>query len=371
MKVLHVIGQMGYGGAELLTCQLATRMADRNFKVAIAVLGFCEPEVVSMTQKAGIEVIRFGARLNSPANIWRIVKLVMRGSFDVVHVHLFPALYWGAVARAFCGKRSRWIYTEHSTSNRRRKYAVLKVFERFVYRTYDRVVCISSDAQHELLRWLPGLHNTTVIHNGVDLERFRHATPIARKRLGLAEDDVIVLMVGAFRREKNQVALVKTLSLLPNEYKLVLAGDGPELENVKDLVGTLDLTTRVIFLGVVGSIEQLMKAADVYVLPSLFEGFGLSAVEAAAAGLPIVYADVPGLGTMFGGAGIAVDPRNPVAIAAAIVQAASEKDFREDMVTRSEMIAARFSLSNTETQYKQLYRSSSGVGEHFNGRLKN
>jgi glycosyltransferase involved in cell wall biosynthesis len=355
MNVLHVIGEIGYGGAELLTSQLAIQMIDKDCKVVIAVLGFCEPGIFLETERAGIQMIKFNARLLSVANIWRITRLVKNSRFDVVHVHLFPAFYWGAIARIFCGKGSRWIYTEHSTSNRRRQYAILKVIERSVYRAYDKIACVSFAAQYELLHWLPGLDNTTVIENGVDLERFRQAIPISRASLGFTESDVIILMVGAFRTEKNQAALVSAMRFLPKQYKLVLAGDGSELENVKNLASTLDLTTRVNFLGTMRGVERLMKSADVYVLPSLFEGFGLSALEAAAAGLPVVYSNVPGLADIFGGSGIPVDGGKPESIADGILQAISGKDGQNGFAEKSFAVAGRFAFERTLMSYCRVY----------------
>jgi glycosyltransferase involved in cell wall biosynthesis len=357
MNILYIIGEMGYGGAELLTSQLAIRMTDKGCRVVIAVLGFCEPEVVAATEDAGVRIVRFNIRLLSPANVWRIIKLVKNDQFDVVHVHLFPALYWGAIARIFCDNGSRWIYTEHSTSNRRRQYTILKLFERLVYRAYDEIVCISYAAQRELLRWLPCLDKTIVVESGIDLKRFRQATPISRASLGFTESDMMILMVGAFRTEKNQAALVSAMRFLPKEYKLVLAGDGPELEKVKKLASTLNLTTRVSFIGAVRNVERLMKSADVYVLPSLFEGFGLSAVEAAAVGLPVVYANVPGLADLFAGFGIPVDPRKPESIARGILLAMSGKDGNHGFAEKSIAVAAHFDFERTLMNYRRIYAS--------------
>lgn len=356
MNILHIIGEMSYGGAELLTSQLAIRMTERNYKVAIAVLGFYESDVVSATENAGIEIIRFNARILSLINIWRIIKLVRNGQFDIVHVHLFPALYWGAIARIFCDRNSRWIYTEHSTNNRRRRYVMLNIIEGIIYRAYDIVACVSYETQGELLRWLPKLNNTTVVENGVDLNRFQQAIPISRTSMGLTENDVVILMVGAFRKEKNQAALVRALGLLPKEYKLVLAGDGPELEKVKNLTSTLGLFSRVVFHGAIRDVERLMKAVDVYVLPSLFEGFGLSAVEAAATGLPIVYSDVPGLANIFRDSGIPVDAKNSKSIAEGILKATIHKNEQHDFSKKSIAVAAKFGIEKTVMQYHCIYQ---------------
>lgn len=357
MRLLNIIGELGYGGAELLISQLAMQMAKQGTDVTIAVLGSCDKQLAATATECGVNIIRFDTCPNSPLNMWHIIKLVSRSQFDVVHVHLFPALYWGAFASAFANKTTSWVYTEHSTSNRRRRYTLLRLVEGFIYRAYDCVVCISAEAQRELQNWLPRLDKSVVIENGIQLQRFRDATPLPRHTIGLKDADVAVLMVGAFRREKNQSSLVKAIALLPVEFKLVLAGDGPELLRVKNLVNDLALTDRVFFLGAVHDVERVMKAADIYVLPSFFEGFGISAIEAATAGLPIIYSDVPGLANILDGAGLCIDPNKPVSIANAIKEIVSKQELRNYVVSRGKQNAMRFSLEKTETQHRRLYQS--------------
>src|SRR5690606_13163248 len=151
-----------------------------------------------------------------------------------------------------------------------------------------------------------------------DVQRFASVCPASRLALGIDSDELMVFMAGYFRVEKNQVALVRSMAFLPARYKLVLAGDGVELENVRSVAKELGLVDRVRFLGAVGNVDALMRAADVYVLPSLFEGLPLSPIEAAAAGLPLVYADVDGLRSLLAGVGVAVNPADPRSIAAGI-----------------------------------------------------
>lgn len=355
MKVLHVIGEMGFGGAEVLTAQMASSLVLSGHDVEVLVLGFCDPVVLADLRAAGVQVHAPGASLTSPANVARIVRLVRAGSFDLVHAHLFPALYWAAFARPMCPARVRWVYTEHSTSNGRRLRPWLRPLERWVYGRYDAVACISAEAGAALRRWAPAVV-PLVIENGIDVARFAAAVPLARDALDIPAGSTVVLMVGAFRPEKNHALLLEAFARLSPDHVLVLAGDGAERAPVEALAARLGVQPRVRFLGAVPGVEGLYRMADVYVLPSRFEGFGLSALEAAAAGVPVVHSDVPGLADMLDGAGWPVDPGSAESIANGIVRAAAAGR-GSSQVAHGHLVAARYSLDTTVARHVSLYQS--------------
>ena len=138
--------------------------------------------------------------------------------------------------------------------------------------------------------------NFDIVHNGIDTEKFAY-NPVCRvekrKELGL-EDAFIIGHVGRFSPEKNHTFLIDVFaSLCVKEPKarLVLVGCGPLEQKIKDLVVQKGLQDKIMFLGARKDLDQLYQAFDVFVLPSLQEGFGLVAIEAQAAGLPCILAD--------------------------------------------------------------------------------
>ena len=141
-----------------------------------------------------------------------------------------------------------------------------------------------------------------------------------------------------------------------DDHILVLAGDGGERQAVMAHASNLGISERVLFVGVVRDVERLFKRADVYVLPSLFEGFGISALEAAASGVPIVFADVPGLADMMEGAGWSTNPRDARDIARAISEAVCAGK-ESERVRKAKDVASRFSITTTVQKYKRLYDS--------------
>lgn len=357
LRILQVIGQMGFGGAELMTAQVAPRLAARRLDVEVLVIGNYQAEVLSQLRDSGTLVHAENASLHSIANITRLASLVTDRSIDVVHAHLFPSLYWAALAKSLCLPSVRWVYTEHSTDNGRRNHSWLRPLERWMYARFDVITCVSAEVRTALLQWVPDA-NAAVIQNGIDIERFSCAEPLDRATLGIGAESVVIATVGAFRPEKNHLLLMNAFALLPDSYTLVLAGEGDERSKVERLAKQLGVNDRVRFLGAFSGVDGLYKMADVYVLASTAEGFGLSALEAAAAGIPIAYSNVPGLREMLDGAGWPFDPESVESIANGI-SIAAKNGRSSPQVRHGQIVAARYSLSVTVDKLYSLYRSLS------------
>lgn len=144
--------------------------------------------------------------------------------------------------------------------------------------------------------WLYGcrVSKAIIIQNAIDIEKYRFDTSVRkrlRQELGLDDNCTAIVHVGTFGKIKNQQFLIKLFS----EYhkrrpssKLLLCGDGDTRPMIEEQIGRLQLNDSVLLLGMVTNVPEVLMAADVFVLPSLYEGFALSLVEAQASGLPAV-----------------------------------------------------------------------------------
>lgn len=140
-----------------------------------------------------------------------------------------------------------------------------------------------------------------VINNSIDLEKFLFNKTTRyhyRNKLGFKESDIILGHIGYFQPVKNQSFLINVLNslnnskeLLKNKYKLILVGEGPEINNVKKEVQKFNLESQVFFLGQRTDVANLLSSFDLLVMPSLFEGFPLSLIEAQASNLPCIVSD--------------------------------------------------------------------------------
>ena len=138
--------------------------------------------------------------------------------------------------------------------------------------------------------------NFTVVNNGIDIEKFIYNRDIRvqkRKELGI-ENNFVIGHIGRFSIQKNHTFLLDILEILvkiKRETKLVLVGNGPLEEQIDQLVQAKHLRNNVILLGSRADVSEIYQAFDCFVLPSLYEGLGIVAIEAQATGLPCVLAD--------------------------------------------------------------------------------
>lgn len=153
-----------------------------------------------------------------------------------------------------------------------------------------------SKAAGEFLYGKQNMDKVVVLNNAIECEKFRFSNEVRceyRKKLGL-EQKFVIGNVGRFCEQKNQLFLidifVECLKLNPNS-ELILVGDGPMKEQVKNKVKELKISDKVQFLGTRNDIEKILSAIDVFVLPSLFEGLPVIGIEAQASGLPMIVSD--------------------------------------------------------------------------------
>ena len=143
---------------------------------------------------------------------------------------------------------------------------------------------------------------------------------------------------------------------MPDEYKLVLVGEGPLLADIKQLVKEKNLESRIAFLGFRKDVAEIMKTVDVVCIPSIWEGFGLVAVEAMAAGTPVVAANVPGLANVVGDSDVCFDPNNANMIAKKLISAVSNfnNEAKELLMDR----AKHYDIKNTAEQYIRVFEKT-------------
>lgn len=345
---------MGYGGAEIVCADLVCAMARQGHEVTVFAFEESDNELTATIQAAGVN-LKFGAGKVNSAAAWRSLFGLLRSQrFDVIHCHLFPALYSAPLIKAL--QKCRLVYTEHSPGNRRRDYRTVRLVEKGIYSFYDAVVGVSDHVSRALLEWQPGIGGKLrMIHNGVDFERFRRADPVRRGELNIPDDAIVLVEVGAFRIEKNQQLAIRALAGLDQRYWLLLIGAGEQMEPCKALAASLGVADRVVFCGVRHDVEKLLKASDIYVqTASHFEGFCIAAFEAAASGLPVIYPEIDGL-ALLKSFGRPYQPGSQAELTAAIGEVSGDAAVQRELVRKGTDAANRMSVEFTRGEYARLY----------------
>jgi glycosyltransferase involved in cell wall biosynthesis len=198
---------------------------------------------------------------------------------------------------------------------------------------------------------------TTVVHNGVDIEQIQQAMPVKLNK------SPMIVCPARFVPVKNHKILIKSFKIFLQAYPeaiLVLPGDGPLRPQIEEMVVVNDITEHVRFPGVVSRerVYQFYAGADIAVFISRSEGFCVAAVEAMAAGLPVVASDIPVLHEVLDGAARFVDHTDPAAIANELDLVLSESQLAEKLSAIGTARAAeKFPISGTIQDYVSLYKN--------------
>ncbi|MDR6516363.1 glycosyltransferase [Chryseobacterium camelliae] len=331
MKILQVIDSLGVGGAEKLIVDIVPKMSNENLKIDVLLLN---GEKTSFYDKLEAEnccnIFSLGKSYYNPLHILRIIPYLSK--YDLIHVHLFPVLYYVAIAKFISRSKVPLIFTEHSTGNKRMNNSKLRNIERWIYSKYEKIICITPQVK-EMLTSSLGIDEKKleIIENGIDLDTIIRQDAYDKSFLNYTKEDKLMIMVAGFREQKDQETVIQALKFLPSKYKLILVGDGIRRPVLEKLVKKLDFENRVDFLGIRSDVYSLYKMCDVAILSSHWEGFGLAAAEAMACKIPTLASNVVGLAEVVDNGGILFEKGNSQELAEKILDLEDEHYHKEIM----------------------------------------
>ena len=356
MKILHVITSLATGGAEHLMVDLLPRLRDKGNNVELLVFDGIDTPFMRQLLDAGIVVHRLGIGGNvyNPMHIVRLTRFARR--YDVIHTHNTACQLFAPLARLLTFGGAKLVTTEHNTSNRRRGKWYFKPVDRWMYARYSAIVAISEKAEALLRSYVHPKHLIT-IENGIDVDRYAKASAARRAELvpGYTDGDVVIVMVAAFRSQKDQDCAIRAMSELPENYKLCLVGDGERRAEIEELIASLGLQQRVRLMGIRSDVPQILKAADINVLASHFEGLSLSSVEGMAAGRPFVASDVDGLREVVQGNDILFAEGNHRQLAEILLRLINNRDEYEKVARACADAATNYDIALMVERYHQVY----------------
>lgn len=361
MKILHIIGSLEMGGAENLLIPLTLEQKCLGNDVSVLLLRKAHNSTVTKKlQSNDINVswlIEKGSLYN-PLLIFRLRPYLKEN--DIVHVHLFPSLYWVGFAKWLTRSSAPLVYTEHSTNNRRRVNPILNRVDRLIYQyAYKHIIACSEKARETYLDAYPNIEHITTINNGVDIKQNREAQPYSKQELlGISEDCFVVTMVARFIFMKRQDTIVEAISKLPSKFHACLVGGEPTDEGlikVHKLAAELGVADRVHFLYVRSDVPRILKMSDVVMMSSEYEGLSLSSIEGMASGKPFVATDVNGLKEVIEGAGELFELYNSDQLATILTKLESDKDYYNLISARCSQRASEFDINIMADGYITVY----------------
>jgi glycosyltransferase involved in cell wall biosynthesis len=388
IKVMHVIANLEVGGAQEVVRSLLPELRKAGCEPIVAT--FRDGALRADLDEASIPVHLLAPRRHSmmgdPRSLIelgriraRLLDLARREQVDLVQGHLLRSLDFILLSLRIRWRRLRVVWTFHNAQiNLRadqvpggRFLGLKRQGYRAAYRLTGRWVCafvaVSSDVAAAIERGIrPKRAHVVTIPNGVSLERYRGRARRSevRARVGVPEDAVLAICVAKLQRQKGHRYLVDALtSLAPRrpELHLLVVGDGPLADEIARLAEASGLAGRIHLAGQRRDVPELLRASDLFVLPSLWEGLPMALLEAMASGLPVVATNVSGTREVIRGpqdGGVLVEPGSPAPLGEAIDRVVSDPRLRQSLGRAARRrVGGHYSVQAQARAHVALYRA--------------
>jgi glycosyltransferase involved in cell wall biosynthesis len=319
----------------------------------------CDP-AGKLFERAASEGIRcHRLRLRNSVDLaggMRLRSILAREGYDVVHFHTARAHAMAPFARGLA---------RALIATRRMDYRPNRLFAPFLYsRAVDAVAAISDAVATALTSAGVPRERITVIPSGVDCEYFRPPSNeeriAARQALGLAAETIAVGTIGALEERKGHRHLLEAIAPAMGAVLCFIAGEGSLRSELERRAEVLGISTRIRFLGRIETSRDLLWALDIFVFPSLWEGLGVAALEAAASGVATVASNAGGIAEVVhdGETGVLVAPADARALRDAIARLASCAGERKALGEAARKRAvAQFAMGAMARRTMALYRA--------------
>lgn len=310
MKLLQIVSNLGLGGAQVLLYDICNELIKRH-KVDLKVLTIDSGEYMSKFIEAGIPVIDLAKRGLVNMNIFFDIRRILKEYRpDLVHTHLLKADFYGRLAAKSLGIKSIFS-TSHSYSTVHSGADINKInfFDRIdnfvAIHTKCRVIAASNIVQTYLHNRSDYFKNSTqTIYNGIDAETksSRILSPEQRSKLrsdlGFSDSDKLILVMGRLEKSKGQLTFlqsIRELLLRMNDLKVLILGEGVLRIDIESFLSNNNLTAKVKLAGFKTDTEPYVEISDIVAVPSVWEGFGLVAIEGMIKGKIVIATEVGGL----------------------------------------------------------------------------
>jgi glycosyltransferase involved in cell wall biosynthesis len=357
LKILQISSASSFGGGERYVADLTNALAARGHDVYVAVRpGSPLPRHLQLSPEKILTLpLRNALDVQSAREL---EKFVRQKGIDVVHAHM--ARDYSLASYASRRRETKFVVTRH----------VLFKLNRLHRHTLSRATCVIavSQAVAKELRTSQVVSNKqiAVIHNGIDVDRFRKTRAVLDRgsflrSIKLRVDDRLVGSIGELRTLKRHDDFIRAAALVLKEFpetQFVLAGVGEGREQLEKLVAELGLTDRFHFLGWLDDADKLLCAMDIFVSASETESFGLAIVEAMAVGTAVVATATEGAKEVIEDqkTGLLVPIGDVKQLAQSVINLLKDPEKRRAIATQSAQSAAKnFSLARMVDEIERVY----------------
>lgn len=304
MKIMYLLFSFTVGGAEKLIVDTCNEMVGQGNEIYLYIVNkyYSEDLLSCVDQKVNI-VLQNRKKENLIKTMFKIYQYIKKEKIDVVHCNSFNSPELLLLTKILC-KKIKIMYTVHGLG----QYDSLNKFQ-IMYRNIicDKIIAISESVKKDIIH--KGAHEDKieVVYNAIDTSKFERY--VSEPKYKIDKDKIVLGNVARIVPEqKGQDILIRALAILKRKYpeiKVFFAGgvDQEHKENfefLKKLTEKLELKNNVVFMGNVSNVPEFLEKIDIFILPSRFEGFGISLVEAMVMGIPCIASNLNGPAEIIG-----------------------------------------------------------------------
>ena len=366
-KILFVIDGLEFGGGERVFLQLAKGLKDR-FEIVVAAVPGGEFEQSIRQLGTSFYAVDLGRRF-SLKPVLQIRDIILSHRVSLLHSQGVRADFFARIAGKITGVRHIVCTIAMPVEGfdvgplRKKTY---QFFDRLTERWVARFIVVSDSLKRTLIegRGIPA-QRVVRIYNGIELDQYRPVLEQVnvRNQWGIPQEVSLIGAIGRMVWQKGFEYLIECIPEIVRTYpdtKILIVGDGPLLDGLKALSGRLGVEKNIIFTGFQSDIKEILSAFDLLVVPSLLEGFPMVTLEAMAMAKPIIATNIDGITEQITNEenGILVPPRDPDALAKAVIRVLADKEGGKTMgLAAREKVEQEFSVEKMVAETEKIYMS--------------
>ena len=332
-KILFVITSLGYGGAERLLIHYVSKLNKSKYDFLVCSLRDKPDDLVpEISKHTPVKKLNLKNKFN-PFIVLRLIRLFKEYKPDLIHTHLFQPRIYATLAYIFY-RNSILITQKHNNVNAI-KHNIFILIEMVCISLNKKVIAISESVKNSLIKFeLVSPKKIYLLPNCIDYQHFNNTSNSSEE---LNKQDIIIGAIGRLERQKGVKYLILAMKIILSKYPaaiLDIIGDGSQLDKLKKLTAKLGISNSVKFFGKFGDVKPFYSKMDIFVLSSVYEGFGIVLLEAMASGVPIVATNVDGIKEVVSDmkSGILIPSKNPQAIADAVIKLIENPQLRSSLI---------------------------------------
>ena len=351
MKIVQIIPSFEVAGAEIMCENLIYELIKLGHQVITVSMYNYKSAITDRLENSGVRITYLDKKPGFDLSIYKkISRILKKEKPDVVHTHLYTTKYVFPIASK---QGIRVVHTIHSIATKENSFLSRKLNKKYFEKQKAIPVALSDLIKDTIVEeYGISEEDIPVIFNGINLSKC-----LVKNKYSY-NGDFIILHIGRFSKPKNHMGLLRAFSIFKQRYdnvELWLIGDGEKKAEVERFIDHNNLNNSVRFLGIQKDVYTYLHQADIFTLPSNFEGIPMTLIEAMGTGLPIVATAVGGVPNMLDNNSALLVPVDSIAIADAFEKYYLDEKLRTKHGKNALLLSESFSAQLMAKEYVKVY----------------